>query len=571
VRSSTPPSWTRWAHHTIISASPLRSTHQLAHNTTPEHSTSLGLRLLKAGSLEFSEPWQRRNVNTDYAVLSHTWREDGNEVSFQDMKAETAQCAKDKPSWAKIQYMSDQAQKDGLEHIWVDTCCIDKSSSAELSEAINSMFQWYLRARVCYVYLSDVDQSQGMGNFRRSRWFTRAWTLQELIAPPEVRFYDKSWTFLGKLSDKHLVQAVSDITGIDVNLLLHRSSLDDYSIAQRMSWAAHRHATRIEDLAYSLLGIFDVHMPMLYGEGSRAFTRLQLEIIKSSTDHSIFCWEHETDDPDRKTRSLLALSPSAFAGCGDVVPRPDSRLPRPFHMTNRGLEITLPIRSYLNDYEGSQYTFARLNCSRSHRMQEALGLNLERQFDLDAEEKNVFKPWQYQYRRRWQEAQDHFAERLFDWHFIASFARRGFAVGHSPDKSRIRSITDPSVYFREQTIVVLRNAASTVLPKEGVPRYIANPMTDFNELEFMAKLLFWGLQVASIAIVLYLLHCEGVKFRLRNLAWPSRHNFSPMAFDPPLLDDTRSSELEMMAAISRDHGAHLALPGENNVDSETAE
>lgn len=308
------------------------------------------------------------------------------------MKAENAQCAKDKPSWAKIKYMSDQAQKDGLEHIWVDTCCIDKSSSAELSEALNSMYQWYLRAQVCYVYLSDVEQSRGLDDFRRSRWFTRAWTLQELIAPPEVRFYDKSWTFLGKLSDKHLAQAVSDITGIDVNLLLHRSSLDDYSIAQRMSWAAHRHATRVEDLAYSLLGIFDVHMPMLYGEGSRAFTRLQLEIIKSSTDHSIFCWEHEKDDPDRKIRSLLASSPSVFAGCGDIVLRPDSRLPRPFHMTNRGLEITLPIRSYLSDYEGSQYTFARLNCSRSHTMHEALGLNMERQFDLDAEDKNVFKP-----------------------------------------------------------------------------------------------------------------------------------------------------------------------------------
>jgi hypothetical protein len=177
----------------------------------------------------------------------------------------------------------------------VDTCCIDKSNNTELSEAINSMFRWYRNAAKCYVYLSDVSTNDYNQNnlspqsweaaFRESRWFTRGWTLQELIAPPSVKFFSLEGKRLG--DKKSLERQVHEVTGLAVQAL-QGSALFEFSIAERMSWAGKRETKREEDKAYSLLGIFDVHMPLIYGEGMKnAFRRLRKEIDKcSSIDRS---------------------------------------------------------------------------------------------------------------------------------------------------------------------------------------------------------------------------------------------------------------------------------------------
>ena len=188
-------------------------------------------------------------------------------------------------------------------------------------------------------------------SFRQSRWFTRAWTLQELLASRNIRFYDKDWLLLGTLWDPECAQLVLNITRVDVNLLLHKVELHQFSIAQGMSWAAHRQATRLEDRAYSLFGIFDVNVPPLYGVGMKAFIRLQEEIIKRPSDLFILCWEPaENESPGDATkvnhRSLLAGFPDAFVQSYDIVPVLQSS-PRPYQMTNRGLEIALPLRSYV--------------------------------------------------------------------------------------------------------------------------------------------------------------------------------------------------------------------------------
>ena len=186
------------------------------------------------------------------------------------------------------------AREAGYEHLWVDSCCIDKASSSELSEAINSMYQWYGLSTVCYAYLADVppgkDPSEEGSAFRESRWFKRGWTLQELIAPESVIFLASDWTPIGSKLD--LVDLVEEITGIPDEALVHWTSLDAFSVAQRLSWAASRETTRVEDSAYSLLGIFDITMPTLYGEGDRAFRKLQEEILRRVPDQSIFAWGH---------------------------------------------------------------------------------------------------------------------------------------------------------------------------------------------------------------------------------------------------------------------------------------
>ena len=146
----------------------------------------------------------------------------------------------------------------------VDTCCIDKSSSAELTESINSMYRWYQEAAICYAYLFDV-QSGDMSSLSRSAWLTRGWTLQELIAPARVEFYSSTWDNLRTKAS--LKKEISAVTGIDVEVL-EGADPDRFSVTKRMSWASKRTTTRVEDRAYSLLGLFGVNMPMLYGEGA---------------------------------------------------------------------------------------------------------------------------------------------------------------------------------------------------------------------------------------------------------------------------------------------------------------
>lgn len=221
-----------------------------------------------------------------YAILSHTWGIPTEEVTFRDLIDHSGIS---KAGYNKIRFCGEQAKRDGLQYFWVDTCCIDKSSSAELSEAINSMFRWYRNAAKCYVYLSDVSRRAldthdtasllpWVSAFQKSRWFARGWTLQELIAPASVEFFSSECERLG--DRKSLEQQIHEITGIAIEALCG-TPLSYFSTDERMSWRAQRKTKREEDEAYSLLGIFDIAMPLVYGEGKeRAFRRLQEEIHK---------------------------------------------------------------------------------------------------------------------------------------------------------------------------------------------------------------------------------------------------------------------------------------------------
>jgi hypothetical protein len=280
-----------------------------------------------------------------YAILSHTWEE--GEVSFHDMKTEAA---KKKKGYSKIEMTCKMAAAEGLAYAWVDTCCIDKSSSAELTEAINSMFKWYKAATICYVYLSDLESAAHMTMaLPDCRWFSRGWTLQELIAPRDIGFFDQTWEYVG--SKKDLLDEIEAITGIDSIILDQTSSPSAVPVARRMSWAAHRQTTREEDTAYCLLGLFDVNMPLLYGEGHKAFRRLQEEIVKNICDLSIFAWQtrpKQNEELQCRYSGVLAESPKDFESCGDICRARMSTFHSDFSVTNRGIRmytnlIALPI------------------------------------------------------------------------------------------------------------------------------------------------------------------------------------------------------------------------------------
>jgi hypothetical protein len=247
------------------------------------------MRLLKrnsAGQLSLTEDIVDDNIPR-YAILSHTWGADTEEVTFRDLMNGTG---RDKSGYKKICFCGEQARRDSLQYFWVDTCCIDKASSAELAKAINSMFRWYRNATKCYVYLSDVSTSEHgpvdpslqpwQSAFQESRWFTRGWTLQELIAPLSVEFFCSNGIRLG--DKKSLERQLYEITQIAVPAL-QGTSLSEFSEEDRMSWTANRQTKHEEDRAYSLLGIFNIFMPLIYGEGAeKAFGRLREEIYKRS-------------------------------------------------------------------------------------------------------------------------------------------------------------------------------------------------------------------------------------------------------------------------------------------------
>ncbi|KAK4451306.1 heterokaryon incompatibility protein-domain-containing protein [Podospora aff. communis PSN243] len=278
-----------------------------------------------------------------YAILSHTWGE--GEVTFQDI-ADAATAPK-KNGWAKIKQTCQIAlETHKLSYVWIDTCCIDKSSSSELSEAINSMFSWYKTAAICMVYLDDChleslqedDENEGLldGLFS-CRWFTRGWTLQELIAPRDVLFYSASWVPIG--SKRKSVSILSRITGIDAAVLKDITALEACHTAKRMSWASRRQTTRTEDIAYCLLGIFDINMPLLYGEGEKAFLRLQQELARSKNDLTLFAWRQANSDL-AWYRGLFARSPSEFQHSAGLRVPPNSTLQdTEFSATNRGLRF----------------------------------------------------------------------------------------------------------------------------------------------------------------------------------------------------------------------------------------
>ena len=341
------------------------------------------MRLLQTKTREFVEFFDSQIPR--YAILSHRWGKD--EVTFKEMRKGTAPKG---AGMAKIENFCLLAAERGNEWAWIDTCCIDKRSSAELSEAINSMYKWYERSGMCYVYLSDVeyspdelqlirkrkyaarlfeDKSPLSAKFQKSSWFTRGWTLQELLAPrnSKVLFFDANWNEIGSLPQ--LASDVSEVTRIE------KSYLDDElsniwriflgksaSVAKRMSWVSHRQTSREEDMAYCLLGLFDVNMSLLYGEGAkRAFYRLQIEIMRIMDDESLFAWTS-----DQKSSGMLAVSPSCFAHSGDIS---RGRLSHrgPYSMTNKGLEFPVP-RNHIAPEGTASFGFVFLTCHREGEM-----------------------------------------------------------------------------------------------------------------------------------------------------------------------------------------------------------
>ena len=347
------------------------------------------MRLLNVDTLELHEFFEEQIP--PYSILSHRWGKD--EVSYHDFvnrrktngdgfKKIRELCAVVKAR--RILDFNSSEDKAALEWVWIDTCCIDKSSSSELSEAINSMYQWYSRARECLVYLADVTSLESQRNnleekeFDHSEWFTRGWTLQELLAPEVKVFYSSSWYVLGHVIKNRIVflvknrllagddggtdcnsgiiqsyygpdlsSRVSQISGIQVDYLASSDYIDLASVARRMSWASQRRTTRAEDMAYCLLGLFDVNMPLLYGEGQKAFLRLQEEIIKRSADQSIFAWCNTRKDMqkelsganiDRSEVGLLARNAHFFRYASGIEHFRDIAR-RPYLITNVGLQM----------------------------------------------------------------------------------------------------------------------------------------------------------------------------------------------------------------------------------------
>lgn len=349
------------------------------------------MRLLHTKTLQFHEFFDAKIP--PYAILSHRWGE--GEVTFKEFRKGKAQPG---PGLTKIKKFCTLAASKGHEWAWIDTCCIDKRSSAELSESINAMYKWYKNARACYVYLIDFQLSTresrhmredgvpilphfnppwGVGfdvvdkhladrfdldfadRLRRSSRFKRGWTLQELLAPSmfNVYFFDKQWVQIGCLS--HLTGVISSITGIQEQFLHNDYAPTKPSVAQRMSCASGRHTSRGEDQAYCLLGLFNVNMPLLYGEGAdNAFRRLQIEIMTRDDDESLFAWKS-----NEYLSGMLAQSPVNFAESGDIIRLSSSRS-KVYSMTQKGLGFPVPQRCIVESPIG--HSWIALHCSKEY-------------------------------------------------------------------------------------------------------------------------------------------------------------------------------------------------------------
>ena len=336
------------------------------------------MRLLNTYSLKFEEFFDSNIPH--YGILSHRWEKD--EVSFETMSAWSRRLPKptnDEPldpasltdedgvfgtgaGFRKVIDFCKLCQSNGLKWGWVDTCCIDKRSSAELSEAINSMYRWYGGAKICFAYLSDVDFSTHDGTrpdpqtpgtddphwlaFRRSKWFTRGWTLQELLAPLVVQFYDHNWRSIGDRGKLRL--DIHMATGISEDILFYpRYKIAAASVAQKMSWLSSRQTSRGEDIAYCMFGLFDINLPLLYGEGrAKAFHRLQLEIIRTCDDESIFAWRATYDlDSTRlpPCSPLLAQHPAYFATSAQIHRKRQAvALRAAFTVSSKGMDVSVP-------------------------------------------------------------------------------------------------------------------------------------------------------------------------------------------------------------------------------------
>jgi len=335
-----------------------------------------------------------------YAILSHTWGDE--EVTFDDIASHHRGKMK---GWTKVVRSCNRAAEDGWEYIWIDTCCIDKTNSSELGEAINSMFHWYEEAQICIAYLADVRPRNSTATqsslgtfpwgwyFRSSRWFRRGWTLQELLAPTFLLFLDGEWGTIG--SREQWASEVEKATGIKAK---HLADFRGCSVATKLSWAANRQTARQEDRAYSLLGLLGVNMPLIYGEGGNAFIRLQHELIRSYNDGTIFAWGEEPSQshqnapaaytimmnqltsrasgtgailprgPLRNSIGVLASSPDEFQYWNDLHPIiwPFDKRRRGFTLTNAGLNMKAELFEIPRNFDEGQSLYAlHLNCSWS--------------------------------------------------------------------------------------------------------------------------------------------------------------------------------------------------------------
>ncbi|KAF2117895.1 heterokaryon incompatibility protein-domain-containing protein [Lophiotrema nucula] len=319
------------------------------------------MRLLNATTRSVHD-FQSSDDIPDFAILSHTWGEE--ECTLQMMDDPKVVRRK---GYEKIKLSCSQALRDGLQWVWVDTCCIDKSSTAELSEAINSMFRWYRNAKVCYAYLSDIGD---ISELPISRWFTRVWTLQELIAPRNMRFYDSAWRCIGTKTE--LAAMLSQTSGID-HFVLTSGKYKHIQIATKMSWAAKRKTTRIEDQSYCLLGI-----------SAKAFVRLQEEIMKTSDDQSLFAWGlterprtlqqflnewASTDITDM--HGLFADSPSDFVLSDRIKVLENPHTVVPPIVSNNGVRIELQV------LQDGTTQFAALICTVEGHYEYYLGFPLK--------------------------------------------------------------------------------------------------------------------------------------------------------------------------------------------------
>jgi hypothetical protein len=309
-----------------------------------------------------------------YAILSHTWRREG-EPTFQDIRSRVPNAFQrrigDEERFSKVRETCRLARARNIPYAWVDNVCIDKTSSAELTEAINSMFRWYKEATVCFAYLVDLPVGRKKDlqhELSLCHWFTRGWTLQELVAPRTVEFYDEAWNLRG---NKHeLSELLSTITRIDEPVLRDSSLLRNIPVARKMSWAATRQCTRIEDAAYSLFGLFDIHMPLIYGEGDKAFIRLQEAIAQDTTDLSLFAWTSLNTDYKRQNyHGLFARSPVDFLDCDKLLRILSPVTPtEEYAITNKGIRLT----ARMNEGEspgGDKDFLLNLDCLDSSRQQ----------------------------------------------------------------------------------------------------------------------------------------------------------------------------------------------------------
>lgn len=330
------------------------------------------MRVLDTTTFELSFNGQEYFKSQGYAILSHRWL--GPEITFQQIERYSHELRQagpyqmNNPQLDKIRGACTTARQLGLKWMWIDSCCINKESSAELSESINSMFKWYQDSQVCITYLQDVDfqspahrpgESSIFYNSNSqapSEWFSRGWTLQELIAPRDMRFFDTNWNYMG--TKESMASDIENITGVSAAYLTGAQDFREACIATKLSWMAGRTTTREEDVAYGMLGLFNITMTPQYGEGQYAFLRLQHELLSKTTDESLFAWQ--MPDPTAGSKfgiaslpeanwkpdewGLLAPTPDWFKSCNNMTIVGDKRITRPaqvFQQVREGVQVPI--------------------------------------------------------------------------------------------------------------------------------------------------------------------------------------------------------------------------------------